>query len=102
MKSIDFKFAVIIASSKSSEDKLKPYFELNEKLNMPSLHVIGKADKLVNYDKSLELANDFLNSDIYEHELGHCIPWYSDAKNAYKTFFNKMSEENELDNSQKL
>ena len=100
LKYIDFKFVVIIASSQSSEEKLKKYFELNEKLKIPSLHVVGKADKLVDYEKSIQLANDFVNSDIYEHELGHCIPWYSDAKSAYKTFFEKMTEKFKLKNDE--
>jgi hypothetical protein len=89
-KNIKFNFVIITASSKSSEPLLDFYYDLNKKIAVDSLHVIGKTDKLVPYENAIDLTNYFLNSQIYLHEFGHFIPNNSDSKNVYLEFLNKM------------
>ena len=41
---------------------------------VPSLHLIGAADKVVPPDSSTLLASRFKSAQIIHHEQGHCIP----------------------------
>lgn len=43
-------------------------------LSLPSLHLMGAADKVVPADSSRQLASRFVDPIIIEHEQGHCIP----------------------------
>jgi hypothetical protein len=43
-------------------------------LPLPSLHLIGAADKVVPPESSRQLAGRFLAPRVIEHEQGHCIP----------------------------
>ena len=43
-------------------------------LPLPSLHIMGAADKVVPAESSRQLANRFVTPHIIEHEQGHCIP----------------------------
>jgi hypothetical protein len=89
-KNIKFEFGIISATCKSSEEKHEIFYDLNKKVTMPTLHIIGKADKLVNLEKSLELTNYFVEPRVFLHELGHCIPWNAEAKQVYVQFFEDM------------
>ena len=64
--------------------------DLDKKIDIDSLHVIGKSDKLVPYENALELTNYFVNSQTYLHELGHFIPNNTESKNVYCEFLKKM------------
>lgn len=89
-ENIKFNFVIITASSKSSEHLLDFYYDLDKKIDIDSLHVIGKSDKLVPYENALELTNYFVNSQTYLHELGHFIPNNTESKNVYCEFLKKM------------
>jgi len=64
-KSIDFDFVIIAAASKSPECYHEIFYDSNSKIGMPSLHIIGKTDKLVPEDKALELAEYFIDPVIF-------------------------------------
>jgi hypothetical protein len=59
---------------------------------MPSLHIIGKTDKLVPEDKALELAEYFIDPVIFVHDQGHFIPCNADSKKTYTDFLNRIKE----------
>ncbi len=89
-KNIKFNFVIITASSKSSESLLDFYYDLEKKIDMDSLHIIGKTDKLVPFENAIELTNYFVNAQTYLHELGHFIPNNSESKSVYTEFLSKM------------
>jgi hypothetical protein len=89
-KSIDFNFVIIAAASKSPEIFHKAFYDFGNKISIPSLHIIGKTDKLVPEDKALELAECFLDPVIFAHDQGHFIPCNADAKKVYLDFFSKL------------
>jgi predicted esterase len=93
-KHIDFKFVIVASTSiGQNEPELFVYFDKANKLTMPSLHMMGKADRIINYEKSLELSEHYVNPDIYLHDSGHFIPRNQEAKVVFTNFFNKMYEQ---------
>ncbi len=91
LENIRFKFVIIAANSKSPEVYLEPFYDSNNKISIPSLHVIGKSDKLVPVEDAIALTEYFLNPQVFIHEQGHLIPIYQEAKTAYKEFFDQIS-----------
>jgi pimeloyl-ACP methyl ester carboxylesterase len=89
-KSIDFDFVIIAAASKSPECYHEIFYDSNSKICMPSLHIIGKTDKLVPENRALELAEYFVDPVIFVHDQGHFIPCNADSKKVYTDFFNKL------------
>lgn len=89
---IKFKFAIISATGKSSQSQLDKYYDQSRKIDLPTLHIIGKTDKLTQYEKSLEHIEYFLNPKIYVHELGHFIPAKKDDIAVYSEFLNEMRD----------
>lgn len=45
-----------------------------QRLPLPSLHLVGRADKVVPPASSHQLAARFAAPLVIEHEQGHCIP----------------------------
>ena len=90
---IKFKFVIITATYVGVEAYIQSLYNPIRKINMPSLHIVGKTDKLVDYEKSLEFANLHFNEpDVFLHEQGHFIPNNTDSKSAYLNFITKMIE----------
>ncbi|CAF0742990.1 unnamed protein product [Brachionus calyciflorus] len=87
---INFKFAIISATCKSRPIQLDHFYDSTRKINIPTLHIIGKSDKLVDYNKSLELCEYFDSPKIYLHELGHFIPAKKDDILVYSEFLKEM------------
>ena len=92
ISNVDFKFVIIAATSKSIQNELDKYYDSNRKIDLPSLHIIGKNDKLVEYTKALELTEYFKKPKIYIHELGHCIPSKKNDILIYSEFLNEMND----------
>lgn len=87
---VEFKFAIIAATSKSVQIELDKYYDSTRKIDIPTLHIIGKADKLVDYNKALEMTDYFKNPKVYMHELGHLIPAKKNDILVYSEFLNEM------------
>lgn len=79
-----FKFAVIISGFKSLCKPHLKYYEKN--IDVPSLHVIGDTDKIIDKKMSDELAGIFLNCRILRHSGGHFVPGISALKKDYIDF----------------
>ena len=89
-KAIRFNFVIIAAASKSVESFHEQFYDLSKKISMPSLHIIGKADKLVAEEKALQLADYFDEPQVYIHEQGHFIPCNAESKKAYSDFLDRI------------
>ena len=88
--SIDFKFAIICATNVSPEEKLAHYYNLNKKIKIPTLLIIGESDKLIALESSRHLTEYFIDPKLFIHDQGHMIPRDSEAKKAYNQFFEEM------------
>lgn len=94
-ESIKFKFAILTATSKSAHaywPGFDRFYRQGEKLTMPSLHIIGKSDKITDFEKSLELAEYYENPRVYVHEQGHFIPGDKESKLVYSQFLQEMMQ----------
>lgn len=58
-------------------------------LSLPSLHVIGQADRIVPPEASLALAARFTEPTIFEHDGGHVIPKSEAARSVLAAFLSR-------------
>jgi hypothetical protein len=92
-KNIRFNFAIISATCQGPhEPEFDGYYDIEKKISIPSLHLIGKSDWIIPYEKSLEMTKLFVEPTIYIHESGHYIPRTSESKEIYTNFLLKMSD----------
>lgn len=89
-ESIRFKFAVLVAGFKSGQTQHEVFFPLDPKCSVPTLHVIGEADKVIPCEMSTSLLQYFNNPRVFRHSGGHFVPVNSEAKNAFIDFFNSV------------
>lgn len=85
-KEVDLKLVIMIGGFTPRADALQPLFSPAHKICIPSLHVMGKDDTIVEMSRSLALAEIFLNPVIVEHPGKHFIPISSPFSQAYKAF----------------
>ena len=90
-KFIKFKFAIIVAGFKSGQVQHEIYYDKYKKIDLPSLHVIGKADKVIPFEMSMALTEYFTNPSVFVHDLGHYIPVNAESKNAFTQFLTQFS-----------
>lgn len=85
---IDFKFAVIVSGFKS---KCSKHFNLyTERIRVPSLHIIGDTDNVIDKCLSEALAEVFVDPIIMRHAGGHHVPTSNVLKESYRDFFSKQ------------
>ncbi|GBG34810.1 Obg-like ATPase 1 [Hondaea fermentalgiana] len=61
-------------------------------MSTPSLHIMGRTDRVVDLSSSKELAARFVDAQIYEHDQGHLIPSNAPARNLIVDFLNAQHE----------
>lgn len=93
-KFIRFQFSILVAGFKSGQTQHDIYYDMNNKINIPSLHLIGKSDKVIPSEMGLKLTNYFVNPKIHLHDAGHFIPVNAESKNVYIEFLTEMSKNN--------
>lgn len=81
---IAFDFAVLIGGFASRDPEHAPLFE--SAFDLPSLHLIGRADRIVPPSVSLALASRFAAPTLVEHEGGHVIPSTPEARAEFARF----------------
>ena len=58
----EFNFAIIVADFKSVQVQHQTYYDMDNIVKIPTLHVIGKGNKVIPYEMSMKLTK------IYESE----------------------------------
>ena len=79
------------STSQQSQSRYK-ISELTDSLSIPSLHMIGRNDTSVSPALSMDLAELFLNHEMFEHDKGHCIPTNSASCTKMISFLDSCSE----------
>jgi len=87
---IRFNFAIIVAGFKSFQTQHEIFYNLNNKTNLPTLHVIGNADQVISREAATNLTNYFLDPKIFYHEAGHFIPVTAESKVAFVDFLSPI------------
>lgn len=88
IENFQFDFAIFVAGFKSRQ---KPHTDLyNRIITIPSLHVFGDTDKVIEKEMSEHLLQYFKDPKILQHKGGHFIPASGPQKNGYLEFLDNM------------
>ncbi|RZF43537.1 hypothetical protein LSTR_LSTR013061 [Laodelphax striatellus] len=80
----ELKFVIIVAGFKSLYDDHAELY--HQKINIPSLHVIGESDEVISQERSRELIPIFTDAKILLHSGGHYVPANNVIKKDYIEF----------------
>jgi len=94
--SSSFSFCILVAGFISRCTDHTDLFESlaaeGKKVNLPTLHVFGSSDKVIEGSMSEELLNHFNNSKVLRHEGGHFVPTAGPAKQHWIDFLQDMQQ----------
>ncbi|XP_038231696.2 esterase OVCA2 [Dermochelys coriacea] len=82
-----FEFAIVVAGF---ESRAAPPSYCQEPIAVPTLHVLGEADRVIPPALSRELAAHFVDPAILTHPGGHFVPASAPQKRAYLEFLAKF------------
>ncbi|UKK00099.2 hypothetical protein MACK_000169 [Theileria orientalis] len=85
------KFCLLFSCPMPYTCTLKTVLTTPPKIPVPSLHVLGKNDKLVPNARSLMLADCYNEPMVHYHDGGHHVP-YSDEVSTYEKFFANIAK----------
>ncbi len=73
MCALSFRFAILVGGFMSSDEDHAPCYQHLRDAEVPSLHIIGRADGVVASPASHQLASCFRAPVVLEHEGGHVV-----------------------------
>jgi hypothetical protein len=82
-----FSFGIFVSAAPSTDER---YIYCHDKLQFPSLHIMGLTDAVVSVDRSRALLDTFENPRLFEHSGGHYIPANKEPKDAMRSFIKDM------------
>jgi acetyl esterase/lipase len=90
-----FDFAIVVSGFASNDRELARLYDRSDAYDLPSLHVIGRADGIVPSAGSRRLASHFRAPEIVEHGGGHVVPGALDAVARVRAFLEARMDRNE-------
>ncbi|RLN57865.1 hypothetical protein BBP00_00007305 [Phytophthora kernoviae] len=84
-----FRFAIFVSAGAIGD----PKYTSDQKVDLPSLHIIGETDAVVGNDRSRILMDIFVNPTLLMHPGGHYIPTNKEPKDAFRAFFKELPAE---------
>ncbi len=84
-----FDFAVMVGGFRSDSADHDHLYAATESYTLPSLHIIGKADRIVPAQDSRILAAQFTSPTVLEHAGGHVIPGTPHIRHGFTDFLNE-------------
>jgi predicted esterase len=88
-----FEFAIMVGGFTSTMPQHADLFR--HKLTVPSIHVTGRADAVVPWHDSVQLADRFADPLVIEHPGGHIIPSGTAAAEPIVSFLARFSHQDE-------
>ncbi|KAJ8576288.1 hypothetical protein ON010_g2924 [Phytophthora cinnamomi] len=82
-----FKFAIFVASC----DLGDPEYKSEQKVDVPSIHIMGETDAIVTMDRSQKLLELYNSPKVFVHPGGHYIPTSKEPKDALREFAKEMT-----------
>ncbi|KAG6975747.1 hypothetical protein JG688_00002053 [Phytophthora aleatoria] len=83
-----FRFSIFVSAGAIGD----PKYMSDVKVDVPSLHIIGETDAVVDTERSLALKDLFVNPKVFMHPGGHYIPTNKEPKDAFRAFFKELQE----------
>jgi acetyl esterase/lipase len=92
---IRFDFAIVVSGFSSNDADLARLYERRDAYDLPSLHLIGRADAIVPSDDSRRLASRFRAPVIVEHGGGHVVSGAPDVIARVRAFLEARMDRSE-------
>ncbi|EGZ26940.1 hypothetical protein PHYSODRAFT_308487 [Phytophthora sojae] len=87
----EFRFAFFVSAGACGD----PKYATDVKVDLPSLHVIGETDAVVDNERSLALRDLFVDAKLLMHPGGHYIPTNKEPKDAFRAFLKELQDADE-------
>lgn len=81
-----FSFGIMVAAGTCTD----PTYASSQRVNLPSVHIIGKTDAVVTMDRSNALLELYDAPTVYYHAGGHYVPANKEAKDVLREFVAKL------------
>jgi hypothetical protein len=81
-----FELAIMVGGFVSKDPAHAALYESAASFALPSLHMLGRADRIVPHEASLALAARFKNPILLEHDGGHVIASTAEARASFSEF----------------
>jgi pimeloyl-ACP methyl ester carboxylesterase len=88
-----FDFAILIGGFVSNDPAHAALYAAGESYALPTLHVIGRADRIVTSEASLSLAARFANPLLAMHDGGHVIASTDAVRAVFSAFLSSAASE---------
>lgn len=88
------KFCVAVSGFRSRDPNMQTLFP-DQGIQTPILHILGKADQIVDEERAQTLVEASANSRVEHHESGHVIPSQAPWRNFLRDFFASFIREGE-------
>ena len=79
------RFCIAVSGFRARDPKLQSLFP-SEGIQTPVLHILGKADQIVDDERSQTLVQAAPKSRVEYHESGHVVPSQANFRNFYRDF----------------
>ena len=81
-----FNFCILVSGFVSDKHKDKFAALGEDRIQIPSLHITGEKDSIIDGSRSEELSREFLDGQVCRHPGGHYLPYTGDTKDAVLGF----------------
>merc|ERR1712037_133022 len=88
-----FNFCILVSGFVSDKHKDKFATLGEERIQIPSLHITGEKDSIIDGSRTEELSSQFLDGQVCRHPGGHYLPYTGDTKDAVLGFLEARVKE---------
>ena len=92
-KPLSFDFAVMVGGFRSDSADHAHLYAAKDNYTLPSLHIIGQADRIVPAQDSRILAAQFASPTVLEHTAGHVIPGTPQVRRGFADFLDQQVQQ---------
>ena len=89
-KPLSFDFAVMVGGFPAADPDLSKIYDEMRSYRLPSLHIIGRSDRIVPAEVSRELARRFFHPQFLEHDDGHVVAATPEVRAGFRSFLEQM------------
>jgi pimeloyl-ACP methyl ester carboxylesterase len=90
---LSFDFAVMVGGFRSDSADHAHLYASKDNYTLPSLHIIGHADRIVPAQDSRTLAAQFASPTVLEHAGGHVIPGTPQIRHGFADFLDQRTQQ---------
>ena len=91
-KPLAFKFAILVGAFLANDPVLAELYHEKESYDLPSIHIIGRSDFIVPSDYSRQVARQFKNPLMLEHNAGHIVAGTPEIREQVSSFLRRQTQ----------